>query len=386
MSDKRVLIVGLGIGGMSAAVGLLDAGWTPVIVERAPERRSGGYFIGLFPEGKEAATRLGVLDRIHQRTPDSSDTWSVGSERSRIAGFLDQPGQPAAVLRGDIEAGLWSAIQDRVEVRFATSPVAVDQHGDVVQVVLRDGDGLEVTETFDLVIGADGLRSTTRRLAFGPDRKYMRSLDSVICAFQLDEYAPDFGATDGIVASEVGRAFWLFPFSDRTPTALFTYRTTRRGARTQRPDLESVRRAYRDMPQPVVQYALRALESAPTPLIDSVHRVKMRRWHKGRVVLLGDSAWCLTLYSGYGATSAMRGGALLADALKSHSDIGEALEAWERLMRPFITKHWTQARFKHQVFVPSNRLFRAAVAALMRKGGARIAATRHAAEGIAVSA
>ncbi|MEV4049475.1 FAD-binding protein, partial [Streptomyces sp. NPDC049744] len=47
--QKRALVVGLGIAGMSAAIGLRRAGWTPVIVERAPERRTGGYFVALFP-------------------------------------------------------------------------------------------------------------------------------------------------------------------------------------------------------------------------------------------------------------------------------------------------------------------------------------------------
>ena len=55
-SGKRALVVGLGIAGMSTAIGLHGAGWTPVIIERSPERRTGGYFIALFPEGRRAAT------------------------------------------------------------------------------------------------------------------------------------------------------------------------------------------------------------------------------------------------------------------------------------------------------------------------------------------
>ena len=68
---QRALIVGLGIGGMSAAIALKRQGWTPVIIERAPERRKGGYFIGLRDEGKNAASALGVLDVMEKRTPDN---------------------------------------------------------------------------------------------------------------------------------------------------------------------------------------------------------------------------------------------------------------------------------------------------------------------------
>ena len=58
--SKKVLIVGMGIGGMASAIALKKKGWHPVIIERAPQRRTGGYFIGLQGTGKEAASKLGV--------------------------------------------------------------------------------------------------------------------------------------------------------------------------------------------------------------------------------------------------------------------------------------------------------------------------------------
>lgn len=94
---------------MSAAIGPRRAGWTPVIVERAPERRTGGYFVGLFPEGRRAAVDLGIAGHPHTRNPErkaGTNTWSLDrrGRRRPALGFLDQPGEPAAVLRGDIEA------------------------------------------------------------------------------------------------------------------------------------------------------------------------------------------------------------------------------------------------------------------------------------------
>src|SRR5687767_11675711 len=109
-NSRRALVVGLGIAGMSAAIGLHRAGWTPILIERAPERRTDGYFIALFPEGRRAATDLGIADHLHIRNPvGDAATWSVNrrGHRHRSLGFLDQPGGPAAVLRGDIEAALW---------------------------------------------------------------------------------------------------------------------------------------------------------------------------------------------------------------------------------------------------------------------------------------
>lgn len=111
--EKRVLIVGLGIAGMSTAIAMKKQGWTPIIIEKSAQRRTGGYFIGLQDAGKEAAKHLGVMDQIHIRTPKRSAAWDILDDGSRIrmAGFADQVTQPSLLLRGDIEAGLWEGIK-----------------------------------------------------------------------------------------------------------------------------------------------------------------------------------------------------------------------------------------------------------------------------------
>lgn len=83
--QKRALVVGLGIAGMSAAIGLRRAGWTPVIVERAPERRTEGYFVGLFPEGRQAAVDLGIADHLRPAFQSMlrPARWRAGGSASR---------------------------------------------------------------------------------------------------------------------------------------------------------------------------------------------------------------------------------------------------------------------------------------------------------------
>jgi 2-polyprenyl-6-methoxyphenol hydroxylase and related FAD-dependent oxidoreductases len=68
---RRALIVGLGISGLAAALRLHQIGWQVEIIERAPARRTGGYFIGLFGAGRHAAQRLGLLDLLHDRSPEA---------------------------------------------------------------------------------------------------------------------------------------------------------------------------------------------------------------------------------------------------------------------------------------------------------------------------
>lgn len=365
--ERRALVVGLGIAGMATAIRLEKAGWTPVIIERAPERRTGGYFIALFPEGVAAAERLGVNDDIIKRNRDDMVTLQVDRDGNREPGLglSDQPGAPQSVLRGDIEAGLWQQVQDRVEVRFDTVPVALTQTADSVSVSLRKGSTGEVEEeAFDLVVGADGLRSTVRRLAFGPDERYLKSLDAIICAFQLSGQLPGLAEHEGAIVAESKRALWVFNLADTNPTVLFTYRTKDVNAQFTRPPAETLRDVFGDLSGGgLVDATLTEAENTPDMLFDSVHQVQMPRWSNGRVVLVGDAAWCLTLYSGMGATTGILGGTVLGEQLAQHpDDVAAALAGYEAELRPFISKHQRLAHPKSQLFVPSS-----AVAAWVRR-------------------
>ncbi|MDQ0784923.1 FAD-dependent monooxygenase [Streptomyces sp. B3I8] len=359
---KRALVVGLGIAGMSAAIGLRRAGWTPVIVERAPERRTGGYFVGLFPEGVQAAVDLGIADHLHTRNPErgaGANAWSVDrrGRRRPALGFLDQPGGPAAVLRGDIEAALWQSTTG-VEVRFGTTPVAITEGPAEAQVLLEEaGTGAQYRESFDLVVGADGMRSSVRRIVFGPHEDHLTTWNAMICAFQLKEQVPSYEASDSIIIARAKRAVWVFGLADHAPTALLTYRTRDIQEQFDGSRVERLRAVFSGMDDdPVVRHVLDSLEEAPDHVFDSVHQVRTERWSAGRVVLVGDAAWCMNLYSGMGATSSLRGGAALGAALREHpDDLAAALDAWEAGLRPFITKHQRTARLKQQMFVPSSR-------------------------------
>jgi 2-polyprenyl-6-methoxyphenol hydroxylase-like FAD-dependent oxidoreductase len=97
----------------------------------------------------------------------------------------------------------------------------------------------------------------------------------------------------------------------------------------------------------------------------------MPRWSTGRVVLVGDAAWCLNLYSGMGATSALRGGADLGKVLRdTPDDVRAALTAWESGLRPSILRHQRIARLKQQMFVPSSRWTETVRSFVLRLGGA----------------
>ncbi|MEU6717906.1 FAD-dependent monooxygenase [Nonomuraea sp. NPDC046802] len=366
---RRALVVGLGISGIATALRLRQIGWRPVIVERSAARRSGGYFIALFGAGRAAAERLGMLDGLADRDPDgaSYDIDRTGRRRPGWS-FKDFPGQPWIMMRGDVEEAGFAALPSDVEIRYATVPTRIEQDAEGVDVTLATTGGASVTERFDLVVGADGLRSTVRHLVFGPDEKYLRRMNCMAVAYQLPGALPGFEQSDCVVLMERGRSMWTFPFKDRPPTVLLSYRTDDVAAEFTRPKTDRVREAFG--PEPTgraLGAALDALESAEHVVFDSVEQVHMDRWHRGRVVLVGDAAWCVTLYSGMGASTGMAGADLLGTMLARHPrSLSRALAQWERRLRPAIGDLQGSGMRMRSLFIPVSRVELVRRRALMR--------------------
>ncbi|MFV0459072.1 MAG: FAD-dependent monooxygenase [Actinomycetales bacterium] len=342
--SRKALIVGAGIAGLSAATAVKKAGWDPVIVERSAQRRRGGYFIAMFGCGRIAAERLG-LDGMHNRTPARAHTYLVdrtGNRRPGL-GLQDLPNGPWMMLRGDVERAAFEALPTGLVTRFSTTPTSIEQDDIGASVTLLNTQtGESTTERFDLVVGADGIRSTVRQLVWGPHEKYLRPLGFMICAFELPGPLPGLRQQDGAILSEPGRSFWVFPFADHAPTVLFSYQSDDAGAERARVQEVGVVQRLREVygPEPLgdlMAAAIEHLEQTDEFLFDSTEQARVDQWHRGRVVLVGDAAWCPTLYSGMGATSGLAGAEALGLMLaRNPDDLEGALTAWERQLRPAI--------------------------------------------------
>jgi 2-polyprenyl-6-methoxyphenol hydroxylase-like FAD-dependent oxidoreductase len=363
----RVLIAGAGIAGLSLALRLRQRGLTPVIVERSPRLRDGGYMLGLSDPGLDAAERMGVADALRAaRHMPRRLVYVDGDWRERFA--LGGPALDRLVgerrfnlLRGDIERTLYERVRDDVEVRFGASVESLEEGRDGVRVRLSNGQEVPC----DLVVGADGLHSRVRALRFGPEDRFVRPLGARVAAFLLDRSAfPDAEPGASYSLTEVGRAAALASVGKDRLVAFFIWRTAGR------PRLgtveEELRRAFAGAGWRVPAL-LDLLRTAHDVYFDEVAQVVMPRWSQGRVVLLGDAAFAVSLIAGKGATLALAGAVVLADALADRPGaIDEALAAYEARLRPWVEAAQRMARRNARLFTPANRVQLLAREAVLR--------------------
>jgi 2-polyprenyl-6-methoxyphenol hydroxylase-like FAD-dependent oxidoreductase len=265
------------------------------------------------------------------------------------------------LLRGDIERTLYERVRDDVEVRFGASVESLEEGRDGVRVRLSNGQEVPC----DLVVGADGLHSRVRALRFGPEDRFVRPLGARVAAFLLDRSAfPDAEPGASYSLTEVGRAAALASVGKDRLVAFFIWRTAGR------PRLgtveEELRRAFAGAGWRVPAL-LDLLRTAHDVYFDEVAQVVMPRWSQGRVVLLGDAAFAVSLIAGKGATLALAGAVVLADALADRPGaIDEALAAYEARLRPWVEAAQRMARRNARLFTPANRVQLLAREAVLR--------------------
>ncbi|MFD2024958.1 FAD-dependent monooxygenase [Promicromonospora aerolata] len=356
-SRRRAVVVGAGIAGLGAALRLHQAGWEVVVAERTPSRRSGGYAVTFAGVGYDAAERMGILPELTERhiTPDRMDyVRPDGRTRFSVPGPTVRAmvgDRSLNLLRGDIEDVLYQEVSraDTVQIRFGTTVAGIEQDTDGVDVTLDDG----TVERADLLVGADGLHSATRRLVFGAEDDLRLDLNHMAGVFTLDTL-PD-GVEPGVTASltDTGRTLAIVSLGGERAVAFFGYRTERPMDELADGPQVALPRAYADMGW-VAPTVLEQLGGAESVYFDTISQMVVDRWSRGRVVLLGDAAWCVTLFAGFGSSLAVGGADALGAALERHADVPTALQAWEAEIRPEAERKQKLGRQVKGLYAPAD--------------------------------
>ncbi|KUJ67145.1 FAD-dependent oxidoreductase [Streptomyces albus subsp. albus] len=346
LTGLRVLISGASIGGPTLAYWLDRYGCAVTVVERAPALRPGGQAIDVRGAALEVAERMGVLERIRRHgtalrgmsvVDDDGRELFRTTERTVSGGALDSP--DVEILRDDLADILYAAGGRRIEYLFGDSIGTLVQSEDEVRVLFRGG----TSRAFDLVVGADGVHSDTRRLVFGPERDHLRHLGGYLGVWTM----PNRLGLDRwqVVHRTAGRRLWgamVMSVRDNTQIRVHT------GITTDEPPERFLPRDTEERKRLLVrEYAgagwemprlIHGIWDAPDFHFDSLSQIHLDSWSRGRVVLLGDAAYCGSPASGQGTTMAMVGAYVLAGELAAAA--GEhlaGLAAYERKLRPFTT-------------------------------------------------
>jgi 2-polyprenyl-6-methoxyphenol hydroxylase-like FAD-dependent oxidoreductase len=353
----KVLISGAGIAGLSLALRLRQRGLVPVVIERSASLRDGGYMLGLSDPGYDAAERMGVVKALEaaQYLPrrlvylDKEGRRKFTLEGRALDRLIGR--RQLNLMRGDIDRALHARVRDDVEIRFGASVETLEAAAGGARVRLDDG----ATIDGDLIVGADGLHSRVRALHFGPEERFVRFLGSRIAAVIMDRSGfPDLAPDETHSMTEVGRAAGLAATRDGRLMAFFIYRTER--ARRFETVEAELRHGFAGIGWHVPAL-LERLPQAGGVYFDEVSQVVAPRWHDGRVVLLGDAGYAVSLIAGRGASLAMAGAYVLAEALANRpADVAAACARYETRLRPMVERAQRMARRNVNLFTPATRL------------------------------
>ncbi|MCD0444010.1 FAD-dependent monooxygenase [Glycomyces sp. A-F 0318] len=350
-----VLISGASVAGTALAYWLREQGLTPVVVERAPALRRGGQAVDVRGAALRVLRRMGLEPAARELGNHSVGMSMVDGEGKELmrseefalsSGALDS--EDIEILREDL-VDLVHARTHGVEYRFGDSIAALHQEADGVTVEFEHAP----PRRFDLVVGADGLHSNTRGLAFGPEADYISHLGVYLSVFSSDNY--------------LGLDRWQTWFNDGAVGG--TVMTVRRNAElriflgfgSERPidydhrDVEAQKRLVADNVAGLgweVPGFVERMWKAEDFYFDAMAQIKMDAWSAGRVGLVGDAAHCAAPLSGQGTGLALVGAYVLALELGRTGDHALAFARYEERMRPFVEANQALALIDRQKVDP----------------------------------
>ena len=338
-SRGTVLVSGASIAGPAVAFWLHRHGYDVTVVEKSTGVRGGGYPIDVRGTAIEVAHRMGILPRLQEAHIASRRLTFLDADGGEVAVVHPQQlvggveGRDLEVRRGDLTQILFESVHDDVEFIFDDSIDALTDHAHGVDVTFQSGR----ERSFDLVLAADGMHSRTRELVFGPEHHFHRYLGYCFAAFSM---ANTLGLShEGVIWSTPGKAAVLYAVQDSNELhGFFTFAAPQ-------PSYEVLRdpEAQRDLVASIfagdgweVPTMVGAMRHANDLFFDTVSQIRMSRWSRGRVAVLGDAAYAPSFLTGQGSSLALVGAYMLADALATHRDHTAAFAAYDRDVRGFV--------------------------------------------------
>ncbi|MCW2308441.1 FAD-dependent monooxygenase [Rhodobium gokarnense] len=345
MSEKSAIVVGAGIGGLTAALCIARAGLSVTLLERASIVREVGAGLQISPNASRVLLDLGLGNPLH------SDAVAVerlricsartGGELNRIEfGTRAMPryGSPYWVVhRADLQDALHQAAQrdPRIEIHLGATLKGVDQDDTGASATVAVGDH-EETYRGDLLIGADGVWSSVRRLGLGLPGAAFTGRTAWRAIVPASDIPADF-LRDSVVWFGDGVHLVHYPIhagNEFNLVAIVNDDWNEEGwnAEGDREVLLSRFSGWPDrvlnllsLPETWLKWALCGMPTGSP-------------WYSGRIALLGDSAHAMLPFMAQGAAMAIEDGAVLGDLLSRSDDIADVLKRYQGLRRKRVER------------------------------------------------
>lgn len=326
MREASILIIGAGIGGLTAAIALGRRGFRVAMIERDPDWSV--YGVGIIQQSNvvRAMHALGILkdyldagvgfDHVEIFAPD-------GRRLARVPSPKLVPEYPANVGIG--RRALQSVLAKRAResgatIRLGLEAVRLDDDGSAVDVRFSDGS----TARYDAVLGADGLYSSTRRQLF-PDAPPPKLTGQGVWRYNF----PREPGLDALAAYEGPVGMGLVPMSSEL---MYLYVTSPEPGNPRYPReglAQAMRNKLQSAPPRIATLAANITDDAGVVYKPLEWLYLEGPWHKGRVALLGDAVHATTPHLGQGAGMAIEDGIVLAEELEREATPQAAFAAWQ---------------------------------------------------------
>lgn len=352
----RIAINGIGIARPTLAFWLLKSGHEVLLVEQAPQLRSGGYVIDFWGIGFDIAEKMGLISQLKELGYQVQEVRLVDDRGYKSGGFSADvfnrmtSGRFTSLRRSDLSAVIYGAIAGQVETLFGDSIAGIKETGDRLHISFERATSRNV----DLVIGADGLHSRIRNLIFGPEAQFEITLGYYVAAFEIAGYRPRNELV--YVSHEVpGRQVSRFSMRDDKTLFLFVFHErylTEKTLTTDDGRRAVLRNIFNDVGWECPQI-LDAMENVSNIYFDRVSQIRMNRWTKGRTALIGDAAACVSLLAGEGTGLAMAEAYVLAGEIhRCHGEHATAFVRYQSLLMPFLEQKQRSAAKFASAFAP----------------------------------
>jgi len=327
----RVIVIGAGIGGASAALSLRSRGIDAEVFEQTPEPRPLGGGIFVWSNGMMALGQLGLANTV-EGLGETIERFEFLTDGGRMLGEMDfadsarQLGAPTiCIVRADVVRTLVEAAAD--VIRFGEEFTSFEQDPDGVTVHFASGH----EERCDVLVGADGRQSMLRRKLVGePEDRYLGITTwRGVIPFEHPKAPPRtvrsyFGRGEQFIFHPVGRNRQFWSGAAAAP----------QGGHDDPGQVKSnLLKRFASYPAPVPQI-IEASEDADIIRMDVVDRAPAERWGNERVTLLGDAIHLMAPMAGQGACQAMEDAIVLADSLAAHGDVATRLRSYEARRQP----------------------------------------------------